>query len=148
MQRQCLVSLLIATTPHAFGNWITPGPTNSFTGVVDYIIIMFWIYRCTSWNILTFIFIYSLQPSVFVAATTLRFDGTQYMKILLPEESSTTVEDISLRFKSRRPNGLLFATMSSKSNDRLELMLEGARIRFDVNLGSGSRVSLSFYLSL
>ena len=109
---------------------------------------MLGIYHCTLWNILTFMFIYNLHLSVFVAATTFRFDGTQYMKILLPEESTTTVEDISLRFKTRRPNGLLFVTTSSKTNDRLELMLEGARIRFDVNLGSGSRVSQSLiYLS-
>ena len=96
---------------------------------------------------LAFLLIYSLNLSVFVVATTLSFDGTQFMKILLPEESTTMVEDISLRFRTRRPDGLLFATTSSKSTDRLELMLQGGRVRFDVNLGSGSRVSKQFYCS-
>lgn len=109
---------------------------------------MFGIYRRLTWDILTFMFIHNLHLCVFVVATTLSFDGTQYMKISLPEESDTTVEDISLRFKTRRPNGLLFATMSSKATDRLELMLEDGRIRFDVIIGSGSVVSQSLFVSL
>ena len=74
-------------------------------------------------------------------ATTLSFDGTEYMKITLPQESRTEAEDITLRFRSRRPNGLIFATTSSDTSDRLELMLEDSQVRFDVNLGTGSKVS-------
>ena len=74
-------------------------------------------------------------------AATLGFDGTQYMAIPLPQESRTEAEDISLRFRTERPNGLLFATMSNTTLDRLELMLDDGEIRFDVNLGSGTKVS-------
>ncbi len=82
-----------------------------------------------------------------VVATTLSFDGTQYMRITMPEESRTEAEDVSLRFKTRRSNGLLFATTSTKTSDRLEVMIEGGRVRVDVNLGSGSKVC-SFYVCL
>ena len=78
--------------------------------------------------------------SALAVATTLSFDGTQYMRITMPEESRTEAEDISIRFKTRRSNGLLFATTSTKTADRLELMLEGGQVRLDVNLGSGSKV--------
>ena len=73
-------------------------------------------------------------------ATTLSFDGTQYMTITMPEESRTEAEDISVRFRTDRPNGLIFATTSSKTTDRVELMLEGGKLRIDVNLGSGTKV--------
>ena len=79
------------------------------------------------------------------AATTLSFDGTQYMRITLPEESRTEAEDISLRFKTNRPNGLLFATTSATTTDRLELVLEDGKVRLDINLGSGSKVRTALY---
>ncbi len=92
--------------------------------------------------------IYISSLNLFVVATTLSFDGTQFMSVRMNEGSTTEVEEISLRFRTRRPNGLLFVTTSSKSKDCLELMLEGGRVRFDVNLGSGKKVSnqsLLFY---
>lgn len=76
-------------------------------------------------------------------ATTVSFDGTQFLTITMPEVTRTEVEDISIRFRTARPNGLIFATISSQTTDRLELMLEGGKLRYDVNLGSGSKVSLS-----
>lgn len=75
-------------------------------------------------------------------AVTLGFDGSQYMEIPLPEESSTEVEDISLRFRTERPSGLLFATLSNSSVDRLELMLDDGQVRMDINVGAGTKVSV------
>ncbi|XP_013396315.1 neurexin-2-like isoform X1 [Lingula anatina] len=77
-------------------------------------------------------------PSCNEAATTLSFNGEQYVKISLPQESRAEAEDISLRFKTRRQGGLLFATLSQKTSDKMVLTLEGGRARLDVNLGSGS----------
>ena len=78
---------------------------------------------------------------LFLVATTVSFDGTQHMKISMPEESRTEAEDISLRFQTQRANGLLFATTSEESVDHLELMLDAGRVRLDADLGSGPKVS-------
>ena len=68
------------------------------------------------------------------------FDGTQYVKITLPDESRTEGEEISLRFRTDRPNGLLFATSARGAVDRMELNLVGGKIRLEINLGSGRKV--------
>ena len=95
------------------------------------------------WIIKYVLFCHILGLSV-VVATIVSFDGTQYMRIVMPELSQTEVEDMSIRFQTRRPNGLLFTTRSSGTSDRLELMLEGGRVRFDADLGAGARVSMHF----
>ncbi|CAH1791707.1 unnamed protein product, partial [Owenia fusiformis] len=78
-------------------------------------------------------------PSCEEGAATLAFDGTQYMKLTMPEESKTEAEDISIRFRTKRENGLIFATTSVKSKDRMELAVYKGTIRLDINLGSGSK---------
>ncbi|XP_048259836.1 neurexin-1-like isoform X2 [Haliotis rufescens] len=73
------------------------------------------------------------------AATSLRFDGTQYVKVKFPEESSTEAEDISMRFRTMHPNGLLFMTTSDKTSDRMELYLEAGALELRVDVGSGTK---------
>lgn len=63
------------------------------------------------------------------------------MKITLEGESKSEVEDISLRFNTVRPHGLLFLAASGKSKDIMELLLESGTIKFTIKLGSGTRVS-------
>jgi leucine-rich repeat transmembrane neuronal protein 1/2 len=77
-------------------------------------------------------------------AVSLGFDGSQFMEIPLPEESVTEVEDITLRFRTERQDGLLFATLSNTSVDRLEVMLDAGQLRLDINLGFGTKVSTTF----
>ncbi|XP_067682449.1 neurexin 1-like isoform X4 [Haliotis asinina] len=74
-----------------------------------------------------------------IAATSLRFDGTQYVKVKFPEESSTEAEDISMRFRTMHPNGLLFMTTSDKTSDRMELYLEAGALELRVDVGSGTK---------
>ena len=62
------------------------------------------------------------------------------MKIRMPEESSTEAEDISLRFRTMHPNGLLFMTSSEHSSDSMELYLEASAIKLAINVGSGTQV--------
>lgn len=76
-------------------------------------------------------------------ATVVSFDGSQHVRIELNEESRTEAEDIALRFQTSKANGLLFATTSSSTPDRLELMLDAGRLRMDLDLGSGTKVSRS-----
>lgn len=74
------------------------------------------------------------------AAATLRFDGKQFVKVTVPEESHTQAEDISLRFRTMHPNGLLFMTTSERAEDKMELYLKSGSIFLGVDVGSGHKV--------
>ncbi|XP_037079238.1 neurexin-1a-like [Pollicipes pollicipes] len=66
-------------------------------------------------------------------ATTVSFDGTQHMIVPLHSEQYTEADDITLRFRTSRPSGLLFATTAGNS-DRVELALNGGRIRLTMRI--------------
>ncbi|XP_026857296.2 neurexin 3a isoform X6 [Electrophorus electricus] len=70
-------------------------------------------------------------------ASILSYDGSMYMKVLMPALMHTEAEDVSLRFMSQRAYGLLMATTSSSSADTLRLELDGSRVKLTVNLGKG-----------
>ena len=55
---------------------------------------------------------------------------------------TTQAEDISLRFRTSRPVGLLLTTWSPVSSDRLELALLSGQLRLLVKLGDRDLVSL------
>jgi leucine-rich repeat transmembrane neuronal protein 1/2 len=58
----------------------------------------------------------------------------------MPDESQTEAEDISIRFKTNRPTGLIFATSTDNTLDRMELSIADGRLSLEVNLGSGTKV--------
>lgn len=74
-------------------------------------------------------------PSPRAEATVLSYDGSMYLKIIMPFTMHTEAEDVSLRFMSQRAYGLLMATTSKESADTLRLELDGGRIKLTVNLG-------------
>lgn len=49
-------------------------------------------------------------------------------------------DDVSFRFRTTEPAGLLMTTMHDRSQDKLELSLEGARVRVLVRLENEERV--------
>ncbi|XP_028658944.1 neurexin-2-like isoform X2 [Erpetoichthys calabaricus] len=67
-------------------------------------------------------------------ATVLSYDGSMYLKIMMPVVMHTEAEDVSLRFMSQRAYGLLMATTSKESADTLRLELDGGRVKLTVNL--------------
>ncbi|XP_054997448.1 neurexin-2-beta isoform X20 [Sorex araneus] len=67
-------------------------------------------------------------------ATVLSYDGSMYMKIMLPHAMHTEAEDVSLRFMSQRAYGLMMATTSRESADTLRLELDGGQMKLTVNL--------------
>ncbi|XP_052417696.1 neurexin-2-like isoform X6 [Carassius gibelio] len=69
-----------------------------------------------------------------IEATVLSYDGSMYLKILIPSTLHTEAEDVSLRFMSQRAYGLLMATTSKESADTLRLELDGGRVKLTVNL--------------
>nr|XP_023690191.1 neurexin-2-like isoform X6 [Paramormyrops kingsleyae] len=70
-------------------------------------------------------------------ATVLSYDGSMYLKIMMPSGVHTEAEDVALRFMSQRAYGLLTATTSKESADTLRLELDGGRVKLTVNLGKG-----------
>ncbi|XP_072518901.1 neurexin-2-beta isoform X11 [Salminus brasiliensis] len=75
-----------------------------------------------------------LGPNCETESTVLSYDGSMFMKVLMPRAMHTEAEDVSLRFMSQRAYGLLMATTSSESADTLRLELDGGRVKLTVNL--------------
>uniref|UniRef100_A0AAX7TJR0 Neurexin 3a n=1 Tax=Astatotilapia calliptera TaxID=8154 RepID=A0AAX7TJR0_ASTCA len=80
-------------------------------------------------------------------ASILSYDGSMYMKVVMPTIMHTEAEDVSLRFRSQRAYGLLMATTSRDSADTLRLELDGSRVKLTVNLGQmvGDHTRLEFH---
>ncbi len=72
----------------------------------------------------------------------LSYDGSMYMKVIMPSTLHTEAEDVALRFMSQRAYGLLMATTSKESADTLRLELDGGRVKLTVNLGNYPSVSV------
>ncbi|XP_067273462.1 neurexin 3b isoform X11 [Pseudorasbora parva] len=70
-------------------------------------------------------------------ASILSYDGSMYMKVVMPTVIHTEAEDVSLRFMSQRAFGLLMAATSRESADTLRLELDSGRVRLTVNLDCG-----------
>ncbi|CAI5683205.1 neurexin-3b [Oreochromis aureus] len=67
-------------------------------------------------------------------ASILSYDGSMYMKVVIPNIMHTEAEDVSLRFMSQRAFGLLMAATSRDSADTLRLELDSGRVKLTVNL--------------
>ncbi|XP_078452337.1 neurexin-1-like isoform X1 [Lampetra planeri] len=67
-------------------------------------------------------------------ATVLSYDGSMFMKVVMPTVMHTEAEDVSLRFMSLRAFGLLLATTSRDSADTMRLELDAGRVKLTVNL--------------
>uniref|UniRef100_A0A3Q1GBI9 Neurexin 3b n=1 Tax=Acanthochromis polyacanthus TaxID=80966 RepID=A0A3Q1GBI9_9TELE len=67
-------------------------------------------------------------------ASVLSYDGSMYMKVVIPNVMHTEAEDVSLRFMSQRAFGLLMAATSRESADTLRLELDSGRVKLTVNL--------------
>ncbi|XP_046723375.1 neurexin 2a isoform X2 [Silurus meridionalis] len=75
-----------------------------------------------------------LGPNCETESTVLSYDGSMFLKVLMPRAMHTEAEDVSLRFMSQRAYGLLMATTSSESADTLRLELDGGKVKLTVNL--------------
>ncbi|XP_075926910.1 neurexin-1-like isoform X22 [Petromyzon marinus] len=67
-------------------------------------------------------------------ASILSYDGSMFMKVVMPVVIHTEAEDVTLRFVSQRAYGLLLATTSRDSADTLRLELDSARVKLTINL--------------
>lgn len=82
-------------------------------------------------------------PSCERPSSMISFNGDQYVRLSLPEESKTQAEDIYVRFKTVKSSGLIMATSSKlgqNSMNHLIILLEHSRIKVILNMGEGNRV--------
>ncbi|TRZ03228.1 hypothetical protein DNTS_034069 [Danionella cerebrum] len=77
-------------------------------------------------------------------SAVLSYDGSMFLKVLMPHAVHTEAEDVSFRFMSQRAYGLLMATTSKESADTLRLELDAGRVRLTVNLVSSSLLHTAF----
>ncbi|XP_073790849.1 neurexin-2-beta isoform X19 [Danio rerio] len=75
-----------------------------------------------------------MGPNCEMESAVLSYDGSMFLKVLMPHAAHSEAEDVSLRFMSQRAYGLLMATTSKESADTLRLELDGGRVKLTVNL--------------
>ena len=78
---------------------------------------------------------------MFAEAPIVTFDGTDFLRINLKPAIETHTNDISVRFKTHKPNGLIFVTSNRKNDGRVEVDLQGGRARVQSNLGGEDKVN-------
>ena len=79
-------------------------------------------------------------PVLLLGSTTVSFDGNQFMLVSLPEVEQTEAEDIDVRFKTRRSNGLILATTVANRTDSLQIRIEAGQVFVDLTLGDSVEV--------
>ena len=82
------------------------------------------------------------RPPCVTEATTLTFNGSQHLWVSAGSAARSQAEDVALRFRTKFPVGLLMATSSDQTADRLDLVLSGGRVRATVHLGDKEKVSV------
>lgn len=77
---------------------------------------------------------------ILLDASILHLNGSQQMTILMPDDSRTQAEEISLRFRTSEPSGLLLATSADSSSDCLQLYLENGVAKLRIHIQSHEKV--------
>jgi len=68
-------------------------------------------------------------------APIVTFDGTDFLRINLQPTMETHTNDISVRFKTHKPDGLIFVTSNRNNGGKMMVDLRGGRARVHTNLG-------------
>ena len=69
------------------------------------------------------------------------FDGKDFLRIRFRPTMRTHTNDISIRFKTREPDGLLFTTSNNQNDDFLRAVMDRGRVKVLHNIGGEERVS-------
>lgn len=65
----------------------------------------------------------------------LRLDGAQHLALNDLGAGASEAEDLSFRFKTRKPDALLVATRDDSLMDKLEISLNGGRLKASLHIG-------------
>ncbi|XP_008554083.1 neurexin-3 [Microplitis demolitor] len=73
-------------------------------------------------------------------ASILHLNGSQQMTILMPEDSKTQAEEISVRFRTSQQNGLLLATSLETSSDCLQIFLDQGIAKLRISIQNQEKI--------
>lgn len=76
-------------------------------------------------------------------AATASFNGSQYIAIGLPEGTKTQAEDLVLRFKTYKKEGIIFSTNNDHFGDKLELSIQEGKLKMSFRIGGLEKVIYS-----
>ena len=81
---------------------------------------------------------FSIHYEIFSEAATLMFNGQQHMLLMSDSQADLEYDDITLRFKTLEPNGLILALRDDASNQRkkdsMEVSLSRSGIMISVSI--------------
>ena len=75
------------------------------------------------------------------ASQIVTFSGNDYIRVRVRPTWTTHTNDISVRFKTREQDGLLFTTSNNRNQDFLRALMDRGRVRVIHNIGGDERVS-------
>jgi len=74
------------------------------------------------------------------AAYNLALDGSGFVRIDLADTRITHTNDVSVRFKTMRPDGMVFVTSNRRNNGYLKLSLKNGRGVVETNIDQQRQV--------
>ena len=75
------------------------------------------------------------------AAQIVTFGGNDYIRVRFRPTLNTHTNDISVRFKTREQDGLLFTTDNNRNDDFIRALMDRGRVKVLHNIGGEERVS-------
>lgn len=75
-------------------------------------------------------------------AATASFNGSQYITIGLANGAKTQAEDLTLRFKTYKKEGMIFSTNNDHFGDKLELSIQGGKLKMSFRIGGLEKVNI------
>ena len=70
------------------------------------------------------------------AAATIKLSGVNSLSLRYPNGLTNEADDVTIRFRSIEQSGLLLTTRHDRSQDKLELALESARVKITLQVNS------------
>ena len=72
------------------------------------------------------------------AAATIKLSGVNSLSLRYPNGLTNEADDVTIRFRSIEQSGLLLTTRHDRSQDKLELALESARVKITLQVNCSS----------
>ena len=70
------------------------------------------------------------------AAATIKLSGVNSLSLRYPNGLTNEADDVTIRFRSIEQSGLLLTTRHDRSQDKLELALESARVKITLQVNN------------
>ena len=75
-----------------------------------------------------------LNTFISIAAATIKLSGVNSLSLRYPNGLTNEADDVTIRFRTIEQSGLLLTTRHDRSQDKLELALESARVKITLQV--------------